>query len=111
MSGELGAREHAVEASRQRGGGGRGGQGRKTAENGEERQREPTHTLQNTRAGNRAQPREPRREDGGDADETEKSAAPDARPMSEITIARHKPKESSTQRQCQVKSPVPTRQG
>ena len=71
----------------------------------------PTHTTQTTRDGNREQPREPRREDGEEADETEMSAAPDARPMSEITIARHMPMEPSSQRQGLVKGPVPTGQG
>ena len=71
----------------------------------------PTHTTQNTRDGNREQPREPRREDGEEADETEMSAATDARPMSGITIARHVPMEPSSQRQGLVKDPGPNASG
>ena len=59
-------------------GGGREGQGRNAAKNGKETQREPTHTGQHARSNNRAQLREPRRENGVEADETEKSAAPAA---------------------------------
>ena len=101
-----------MEASRKRGGGGRGGrkeedrsEGRGEAEGGQRTRRKTLETA------SREQPREPRREDGEEADETEMSAATDARPMSGITIARHVPMEPSSQRQGLAKDPGPNVSG